>query len=86
MLVTDGQSNVQPHLTIPKANELKRMGVDIYVIAVGRYFDGMEEIKNIFSRTLGTYFYRASDMWEMINLVLKEIAPGTGANVHDPSC
>lgn len=35
LLVTDGQSNVKRDLTIPNADKLKKLGVDIYVVAVG---------------------------------------------------
>ena len=43
LLVTDGQSNEFRHLTIPKADALKATGVEIFVVAVGRYIPGIDE-------------------------------------------
>ncbi|XP_066018098.1 von Willebrand factor A domain-containing protein 1-like [Pocillopora verrucosa] len=37
ILITDGQSNVDPTKTIPNAELLKASGVEIFVIAVGNY-------------------------------------------------
>ena len=33
--MTDGQSNVNQHLTVPNAEKLKNIGVEIFVVAVG---------------------------------------------------
>ena len=33
--MTDGQSNVNQHLTVPNAKKLKSMRVEIFVVAVG---------------------------------------------------
>lgn len=45
LLITDGQSNKDRHLTIPNAEELKKIGVDIYVVAVGSNLDIVEIVK-----------------------------------------
>ena len=34
VLITDGRSNVHPEMTVPRAAELRKSGVTIYVIAV----------------------------------------------------
>lgn len=48
-LVTDGHSNVKLHLTIPKANALKNSGVEIFVVAVGKYINGIDEMVKVAS-------------------------------------
>ena len=47
LLVTDGQSNIKRHLTIPNAKKLKNMGVAIYVVAVGPNIDGIGEMVKV---------------------------------------
>ena len=47
LLITDGQSNVDEHLTQSKAKRLKAMGVNIFVFAVGSYITGIGEMVQI---------------------------------------
>lgn len=75
LLVTDGQSNVQKHLTIPNAKILKNNGLDISVIAVGDYIIGIEEMIKVvsFRRRITCTEWRIS---QVIGLVVKEVSPG----------
>lgn len=45
-------------LTIPKANALKGIGVDIYVVAVGRYISGIDEMVKVASSPPENYVFR----------------------------
>ena len=47
LLVTDGQSNIKRHLTIPNADKLKNMGVAIYVVSVGSNMNGIGEMVKV---------------------------------------
>lgn len=83
LLITDGHSNVQTGLTIPKADALKRNGVFIYVIAVGNEFiSGIDEMVKVAywpSRAPQDYLFRVSDLSglvDVIKLVVKQVAPG----------
>ncbi|EDO50016.1 predicted protein [Nematostella vectensis] len=44
LIVTDGRSNVDKELTLYQAFQLKLMGVEVFVVAVGKYIKGIEEI------------------------------------------
>ena len=57
-LVTDGKSNVQSHFTVPNANALKKSGVEIYVVAVGSYVDGIDEMVKVASYPPQNYLFR----------------------------
>lgn len=57
ILVTDGESNVQPEMTIPRAQNLKTDGAKVYVVAVGhRVF--MNEVNDMASEANDEYVYR----------------------------
>ncbi len=90
MLVTDGQSNVDDHLTIPKADALKLSGVDIYVVAVGTYINGIDEMVKVASYPPENYLFRVSDyqgFWEVIKLIVQQVAPEKYSLVnYDPPC
>lgn len=73
-LVTDGRSN-SPSDTKAKAKELKESGVEIYVVGVGRYFNGITEIMEVASSPTEKYFYVASDLWAVVKQIVKDIAP-----------
>ena len=48
--MTDGQSNVKKHLTIPNAQKLKNIGVKIFVVAVGNSaMQGIPEMAKVAS-------------------------------------
>lgn len=60
-LVTDGLSNVNHHLTLFQGFRLKANGIQIYVMAVGRYRQGFEEILGLAS-TAHAHLYRVGHM------------------------
>lgn len=90
LLVTDGQSNVKPHLTIPKADTLKRMGVKISVVAVGSSIAGIDEMVKVASYPPQKFVYRVkknSGFWEVIKLIIRQVAPGRyRINNYEPPC
>ena len=78
-LVTDGHSNVDEHLTIPKADELKNIGVQIFVVAVGSYIDGIDELAKVASTPPEQFLFRVENLdrfLHIVQLAIKEIAPG----------
>lgn len=94
-LVTDGQSNVQPDQTIPKAQALKNMGVDIFVVAIGSYISGIDEIVKVAGRNglaPDDYLYRVADystFWKIVKLIVQQVSPGKYAVLagqYDPPC
>ena len=80
LLVTDGQSNEKRHLTIPRAEALKRNGVHIYVVAVGsESMSGIAEMVRVASQPPEGHLFRVRDLRgfvEVIKLVIKQVAPG----------
>ena len=92
LLVTDGRSNEKRHLTITKANALKKSGVQIFVVAVGRYIRGIDEIVKVASYPPKHFVLRVKTLdgfWRIIQLIIKRVAPGKYKIVkgqHDPPC
>lgn len=72
LLVTDGQSNINRAETIPSADKLKiQMGIEVFVIAVGEYLEGIKELVQMASST-DAHMYRVLNMKglaEVIKLV-----------------
>ncbi len=60
-LVTDGISNIDSHLTVPNTNALKTSCVDIYVVAVGSYIYGIDEIVKVASYPPENFLFRIKD-------------------------
>ena len=90
-LVTDGQSDNQ-HLTIRKAKALKDSGVDIFVVAVGTYIYGIDEMVKVASHPPEYYMFRVQTLhqfWKVIKLVIRKVAPGKYQILQgqsDPPC
>lgn len=90
--VTDGQSNVKKHLTIPKADALKNNGVQIYVVAVGTYINGIDELVKVASYPPEHFIFRVKKLqgfWNIIKLIIKEVAPQKYKIIkgqYDPPC
>jgi uncharacterized protein with von Willebrand factor type A (vWA) domain len=61
LLLTDGLSNVKRNLTLLRGSQLKTAGVEIFVMAVGRYHQGFEEIVGLASSTYA-HLYRVGHM------------------------
>ena len=81
LLITDGQSNVQPTLTVPNADKLKRLGVHIYVFAVGSYISGIGEMVQVAGSSSNPnpddYLFRIKgyhQLWEFTKLVVTKLA------------
>ena len=91
-LVTDGHSNVKPHLTIPKANALKNSGVEIFVVAVGKYINGIDEMVKVASYPPEHFLFRIKNFqgfWNIIKLIIKQDSPGKYAIINSqygPPC
>jgi len=91
-LVTDGQSNVEQKLTIPKAEALKNSGVQIFVVAVGTYINGIHEMVKVALYPPQQFLFRVKTLqqfWNVIKLIVKEVSPGKYAVIdgqNDPSC
>lgn len=73
--VTDGQSNVDDHLTVPNANELKLMGVEVFVLTVGSYnsISGIhvQEMVRVATYPPEEHLFRVDDLggfWNIIKL------------------
>lgn len=71
LIVTDGQSNIKKHLTLEKASKLKQSGIEVFVIALGEYLEGIEELSKMASSP-NAHMYRVEDMNGLI-LVVKLI-------------
>ena len=77
-LVTDGQSNVKQHLTIPNAEALKKSNVEIFVVAVGKYIAGIQEMVRVASSPPKDYLFRVASVGgflEVVNLAIKQVDP-----------
>ena len=73
LVVTDGQSNIKRNQTLRNAMELKLYGAEIFVVGVGDYLDGIDELAHMAS-SLDVHLYRAGDMQGFIEIV-KLITP-----------
>ncbi len=67
-LVTDGQSNIESSMTIPNANLLKNAGVEIFVVAVGNYISGIEELVKVASPDPKEHVFRVANMSSFLNV------------------
>ena len=77
-LVTDGQSNRYRHLTVPKAQALQKAGVKIFVVAVGSYIHGIDEMVRVASHPREDHIFRVNNLdgfLEIIKLVIQKVSP-----------
>ena len=78
LLMTDGQSNIKKHLTVPNAQELKAIGVEIFVVAVGdKNMPGIPEMARVASRPPETHVFRVeknSDAKYVFELALEKVS------------
>ena len=92
LLVTDGQSNVQTHLTIPNAQALKNNNVTIFVVAVGSSISGIDELVKVASYPPDQHIFRVkthSGFLDIVKLVLKKVSPTVwviASGQYDPPC
>ncbi len=73
LIVTDGQSNIKRDKTLWKAMDLKLNGAEIFVIGIGEYVEGIDELAHL-ATTLDAHLYRAGDMQGLVEIV-KLITP-----------
>ena len=91
LLVTDGQSNSR-NLTISKAKALKDNGIEIYVVTVGSYIYGIDEMVKVASSPPENHLFRVQtlgDFWQVIKLAIRQVNPGEYAVLngqYDPPC
>ena len=77
IVVTDGQSNRYKHLTIPRAQALKNVGVQIFVVGVGAYIQGIGEMVQMASSP--QLLFRVKDysaFVDVVILIIQEVASG----------
>ena len=90
-LVTDGQSNSRDQ-TISKAKALKDDGIDIYVVAVGSYINGIDEMVKVASSPPENRMFRVQtldEFWQVVKLAIKQVNPGEYKVLNgkiDPPC
>ena len=68
VVLTDGLSNVDPHLTPEEARLAKAAGIEIYTVSATRYVD-KEELFNISSQPGDTHVLRVTSYEELEDLV-----------------
>lgn len=73
LIVTDGQSNIKRDRTLWNAMDLKLNGAEIFVIGIGEYIEGIDELARL-ATTLDAHLYRAGDMQGFVEIV-KLITP-----------
>ena len=79
-LVTDGQSNIGRRQTVPRALALKKAGVKIFVVAVGSYIYGIDEMVRVASYPPEDHVFRVTsldDFLKIIDLIIQEVSPGS---------
>ena len=77
-LVTDGRSNMGRHLTIPRAQALKKSGVKIFVVAVGEHVRGIKEMVRVASYPPKDYLFRVKKLdgfLQIIKLMVQRYSP-----------
>ena len=77
-LVTDGQSSWNRHLTVLKAHTLKTAGVKIFVVAVGSYIHGIDEMVRVASYPPRDHLFRVKKFdgfLQIIKLIIQKVSP-----------
>lgn len=68
LIITDGQSNMHKTKTLYRGLQLKNAGAQVFVIAVGKYIKGINEIVSLASSTDG-HLYRVRDTNGLLRIV-----------------
>ena len=87
-LVTDGQSNIGRRQTVPRALALKKAGVKIFVVAVGSYIYGIDEMVRVASYPPKDHLFRVGSLrgfLGIINLIIQKVSPSKYAIVKGQS-
>lgn len=75
LVLTDGQSNIKRDETVPSAFQLKLLGVEVFVVAVGEYLEGIQEIVQMASST-DAHMYRVLNMSNLVKII--KLVPNAG--------
>lgn len=67
LLLSDGSSNMNVHLTLYRALQLRLTGVEVFVIGVGNYMPGIQELVGIASST-NKHLYRVLDTMSLLQI------------------
>ncbi|XP_078351092.1 collagen alpha-1(XXII) chain-like isoform X2 [Oculina patagonica] len=67
LLFTDGSSNMNIHLTLYRAFELKILGVEMFVIGVGNYMPGIQELVGVASST-NRHLFRVRSAMSLLDI------------------
>ncbi|XP_031556030.1 integrin alpha-D-like [Actinia tenebrosa] len=68
LVVTDGRSNLNKETTLYEALELKVLGIEVFVVAVGKYVNGIEELIGI-ATTRERHLFRVDSLGGFIEVV-----------------
>ena len=87
LLFTDGD------LTVPdvNANAMKNSGVDIYVVAVGAYINGIDKIVKVASHPPEQFLFRVNNyagFRNIIKMIVRQVSPAGKYSIvnYDPPC
>lgn len=75
LVVTDGQSNINRDQTVTRAFQLKLLGIEVFVIAVGQYLEGIQEMVQMASST-NAHMFRVLNMKNLVEVV--KLIPNRG--------
>lgn len=75
IVLTDGKSNIKSEQTVRRAFELKVLGVEVFVIAVGEYLEGIQEMVQMASST-DSHMFRVLSMTNLVDVV--RLVPNRG--------
>ncbi|KXJ26358.1 integrin alpha-X [Exaiptasia diaphana] len=73
LIVTDGRSNIKNELTLYRAAKLKNYHIEIFVLAVGKYIQGIDELAEL-ATSKQWHLFRVETMEGLIEVV-KMIPP-----------
>ena len=68
LVITDGQSNIKRNKTLWNAMALKLYGAEIFVVGIGEYLDGIDELA-LMASSLEAHLFRAGDMQGFVEIV-----------------
>ncbi|XP_032221861.2 uncharacterized protein LOC116604085 [Nematostella vectensis] len=68
VILSDGQSNIEPEKTLYNGFKLKMLGAEVFVIAVGKKLTGLPELMSLASTTNG-HLFRVQSMTGLLHVV-----------------
>ena len=88
LLITDGQSNDKDS-TVAKANELKIYGIEIFVVGVGSYINGIDEMMKVSSSPPHRHLFRVTTLgsfFQVVQLIIREVGEKHHLPQYEPPC